>query len=244
MYLPKSLERIDQFAFYGCTDMKYLVVRPGLKVVGANAFKGCFKLNGIIVDGDVPVIDEGCRLAGSEVCRVFAVGCDADAFSDDAGNEWMSGCAVESCESIEEAIAICEVSRAKMFGNKLFDGLERALRIAAEGLLVGLSDTNEDIWRVDAFAAGLSKLVVMDKERDIKNFFEEYSAFSVDSGEKITATLCLSKGISISAEFKDGKLYRIMLSEGLKNAIRKGMEVGSEEFGAGEEDEAVLRWLR
>ena len=238
MFLPKNMRTIDKFAFLWCSDMRYLVVYPDLRVVGENAFKTGLSLKGIISLGGVPNLDIGFLPNADEHCTVFAVGCRRDVL-DVSRNE----CHVDCSKSLEEAIALCEKQESRRPSDNIFDGLERALRIAADGLLEDIADANISIGKLDGFVAHFPRLREMKNPNDIKKFLAKHSTTSIDIGFKMTAHFSVLNDIAIIAEFNEDRLTRFALSDGLKNAVRKGLKVGACDIGTEQVDESVLRWL-
>ena len=236
--LPHDLQYIDELAFDGCYDMQYLVIPSGFKNAGRSAFRDCYNLKRLIVVERFPGIDDEISICSNMPCTVFAVGNVQNEPVDSTCEGWLRGHSVEYCKSIEEAIAACDTSGKTGSNSEMFKGLEYVLRIAADGLVESIPDTNVPIWKVDAIAANLSKLMSMEDVNDIKKFFADYSATSIDAGDKFIAHICILNDLAITLEFKDDKLAKLTLSDGLKNVIRKKLE--SE---IGEIDESVLRWL-
>ena len=70
-------------------------------------------------------------------------------------------------------------------------------------------------------------------------YFFDHSQFASEVGVKITATFDVLKDISLTAEFKDGKLSKLVPSEGLQKAVRERLKIENVK-----PDESVLRWLR
>ena len=238
MFLPKNIRTIDKFAFSRCSDMRYLVVPPDLKIVGENAFQDCLSLKGIISLGGVPNLDEWLLPNADETCTVFAVACKRDVF-----DESRHDCHVDCVKSLEKAIAVCEKQDSKKSFDNIFEGLDLALRIAAESLLKDIADTNVSIWKLDGFIAHFPRLKEMKSVDDIKEYLAHHSTTSIDIGERMTAYFCILDDISIIADFKENRLTRLALSEGLRKAVRKGLEVGADSIGTEKVDGSVLRWL-
>lgn len=51
--LPESLEKIDQFVFYGCSSLKEINLPEGLTEIGKAAFSQCVGLRSVIIPGSV-----------------------------------------------------------------------------------------------------------------------------------------------------------------------------------------------
>lgn len=236
---PKNLQCIDKFAFSWCSDMKYLVVPPGLKHVGEDAFQNCFSLKGIIALGGVPNLDEGLLPNADVPYTIFAVGGGRD---ETCGSRHDFH--VDYGKSLEESIARCEKQESRKPSDNVFEGLDRVLRIAAEGLLEDIADTNIPIHKLDSFVAHFPRLREMKCAKDIKEYLMDHATTSIDSGLEVTAYFWILNDISIIAEFTEERLTRISLSENLKNAVRKGLEVGFDETKNIDVDETVLKWLK
>ena len=70
--LPKSLLRIEQYAFRGCSALKGSLVLPtGLKFIGYAAFQGCNSLEEVVLNENLEVIQgfafEGCSSLAQEI---------------------------------------------------------------------------------------------------------------------------------------------------------------------------------
>ncbi len=239
MLLPKKLQSIGASAFSCCYGMKYLVVHSQLKEVGGDAFRGCLNLKGIVVVGRLPalvydaLIEEDCERT------VFLVSHMHEAFNESNRAEGVGNRVVDTCGSVEEAVAVCGANTESLPEENLFAGLSHALKLAADGLVGGLPENHANVKSLDYFAGEMHKLTKMERAEAIKQYFFEHSQFVSDVGIKTTATFDILNDISITAEFKDGKLSKLDPSEGLQNAIREGMKIENVK-----PDESVLRWLR
>ena len=239
LQLPKKLLSIGTSAFSRCYDMKYLVVHPLLREVGVDAFQDCFSLKGVVVVDSPPVLDRGTLVEEVRECTVLVVPNAREAFDSSCREEWMRDCVVDSCESVEEAGAVFCAMKGTQPREDVFAGLEQALRLAADGLIAGLPANHANVKILDYYIGELHKLMGEEDVGAIKQYFFEHSQFASDVGVKITAIFDVLNDISIAAEFKDGKLSKLVPSEGLKNAIRVGMKIENVKT-----DESVLRWLR
>lgn len=241
--LPKSLQILDKFAFYGCYDMRYLVAYSELRKVGDSAFRNCHGLRGFIVEGMSPVVNDGSLIGGSGACTVFVVGDGKDVSVKKRHAVRGLHYVVKSSKTIEDAIAACDAGRMGGPENEIFRGLERALRIAAEGLISGLPENNARVAKLDALVANLDELKSIETKETIKKFLIGHSQFFGDSDDRMTADIDVFNDIGITAEFHGNLLVKLTMSEGLKNAIRKGLEVEAERNGLGALDD-VFRWLK
>ena len=243
MVLPKRMKRIDNFAFYGCYDLRYLVAGPELKKVGANAFRDCPNLRGFVVEGMSSAVNDGILTEGAGNCTVFVVGGGKNVPVKNDGAGRRLNCTFKVSKTIEDAIAICDEERTCEQENEMFRGLELTLRIAADGLVAGLPENNARIGGLDTLVARLPELKSMEGKESIKRFFIGHSQFFGDSGDKMTVDIDVLNDIRIMLEFKGDLLAKLTMSEGLKKAIRKGLEVETEMNGVGTLDD-VLRWLK
>ena len=55
--LPEGIERLESFAFFGCSSLKSLVLPASLKFVGNGALSGGF--DALYFKGDAPQVEEG-----------------------------------------------------------------------------------------------------------------------------------------------------------------------------------------
>ncbi len=240
MSLPKRLQCIDDFAFSRCYDMNHLIAHSELKRVGAKAFENCFNLRGVVFVGRPPDLDEESLLGENKERIVFAISSGHEPLAENYREEWMRGCKVELSGSVEEAVAVCNSLKRKDADDGMFSGLERALRLAAEGLVAGLPENNAEVGNLDAFAAELHKLKRTATKDDIRNFIIDHSRSWVDVGTKISANFDVPIiDVCVTAEFENDRLTKLVLSEGLKNAIREGLRIEGNV-----QDESVLRWLK
>ncbi len=56
--IPKTVKRIEMYAFYDCTGMTSVTLGEGLEEIGKGAFRDC-RLLGIITPNAVKMIKEG-----------------------------------------------------------------------------------------------------------------------------------------------------------------------------------------
>lgn len=259
---PESLVRIGQAAFCGCSRLKGVVLPRKFQKVGMNAFESCYDLAYIVMPFEITAIEEGAfrncfRLAGivdgrnsmdvGNDCLIdrngkyVMVSCgQANDLSVEDIRKKLNGAGVlPSYDSIDVAIAACGKRSKIEVCDKMYDGLERALRIAADGLLLENPDQIALVCKIDALGANLFKLAEMDNAHDIKDFLGQYASMSMDTDQNIIAYLSVPDDVAIMAEFNAGKLGKLDLSAGLKKLVREGSE-----NGAGIPDVGVLRWLR
>ena len=219
--LPGGLKDIADYAFYGCYDMKYVILKRGLNTLGASSFRNCVNLRGIVLE------------KGDGTYAVFPVLDGSAITADDITASWSGA----SYDSVEKALAACGENGIVCEGEGMFNCLNQALRMAADGLVDGLPDTASGILAIDVFAANISRLMQNASPEDVRNYFSCYSMTSVDVGDRITAKFDYLRNLAITAEFNEGKLSGIELSEELKTAVRAGMSMRGI-------DENVVRWLQ
>ena len=117
--IPKSVEKIDNSAFY-CSGIKTLVINNGAQYIGSGAFKDCKALERVILGNNVKKIDReafaGCILLESIILPTGLDVIGNDAFKDCVSlkseivlykESVISACAFEGCTSLE-SVKICK----------------------------------------------------------------------------------------------------------------------------------------
>jgi hypothetical protein len=56
--LPQGLQKIGDWAFYKCTELKEIALPAGLREIGPNAFSNCTKIGSVEIPSSVSVIEE------------------------------------------------------------------------------------------------------------------------------------------------------------------------------------------
>lgn len=222
---PNGIELVDEFTFYGCFDLRWLVFRSMPTKVGVGAFRDCHNLRGYVLSN---VSGSGFTLylvpPGREISKENICGAE---------------CLVGNYETVKDALlAVDKMTRAEAKKN-VFDGLEQALRIAADGMVDELPDRYYPVGKTDALAANLFRLSELDGVMAIKNFFTHHSSCSVDSGAELVVYLCVQSDIAISVKYNDGALVKLTLSDGLKDLIRRKLKRDNAAV-----ENRVLKWLR
>ena len=151
------------------------------------------------------------------------------------GDKWLVG----RYETVEEALAAAGKMCDTESDGGLLDGLERTLRIAADGMVDEMPDTFYPVGKIDAFTANLFKLSAQDSVQTIKGYFMNYSSTSVDVGDTMVADFSVLGDIAITVKFQGEKLTEIAFSDGLKNVVRRRLEKQN-----GRTDDSVLKWLK
>lgn len=221
--LPRCMETVDDFAFHGCYDLKRLVLHSVPEKIGTGAFRDCHSLKAYVLSV-VPRTNALYSVSSSGEILVENM-CSETGF-------------IGKYETVEEAFSIVDKMYKTEPEKGLFNGLEHALRIAADGMVDELSDMFYPIGKIDALAANLFKISTGDSSQTIKGYFTSHSSTSIDIGNKLEAYFSISDDIAITVEFHKEKLTRITLSDGLKNVIRRRLDRQNEKV-----DYSVLKWI-
>jgi hypothetical protein len=229
--LPRCMETVDDFAFLGCYDLKRLVLHSVPEKIGTGAFWDCHSLKAYVLSV-VPGTNALYSVSSSGEISVENI-CSEKGF-------------IGKYETVEEAFSIVDKMSKTEPEKGLFNGLEHALRIAADGMVDELPDTFYPIGKIDAFAANLFKISTGDSSQTIKGYFTSHSSTSIDIGNKLVAyffipmvaDFSIPSDIAITVEFHKEKLTRITLSDGLKNVIRRRLDRQNEKV-----DYSVLKWI-
>ena len=59
VYLPETVQTIEEYAFNGCTKLNYLSLSEGLVTIGSSAFQGCYSLTEVKLPGSVRKMGPG-----------------------------------------------------------------------------------------------------------------------------------------------------------------------------------------
>ena len=221
--LPMEIETVDEFSFYGCYDLRRLVLHSVPEKIGTGAFRDCHSLKAYVLSV-VPGTNALYSVSSSGEISVE--------------NMCSEKGLVGKYETVEEAFSIVDKMSKTELEKGLFNGLEHALRIAADGMVDELPDTFYPIGKIDALAANLFKISTGDSSQTIKGYFTSYSSTSIDIGNKLVADFSIPGDIAITVEFHKEKLTRITLSDGLKNVIRRRLDRQNEKV-----DYSVLKWI-
>lgn len=221
--LPRGMETVDDFAFHGCYDLKRLVLHSVPEKIGTGAFRDCHSLKAYVLS----------VVPGTNA--LYSVSSSGEILVENICSE--TGL-IGKYETVEEAFSIVDKMYKKEPEKGLFNGLEHALRIAADGMVDELPDTFYPIGKIDALAANLFKISTGDSSQTIKGYFTSYSSTSIDIGNKLLVDFSISDDIAITVEFYKEKLTRITLSDGLKNVIRRRLDRQNEKV-----DYSVLKWI-
>lgn len=221
--LPRGMETVDDFAFHGCYDLKRLVLHSVPEKIGTGAFRDCHSLKAYVLS----------VVPGTNA--LYSVSSSGEILVENICSE--TGL-IGKYETVEEAFSIVDKMYKKEPEKGLFNGLEHALRIAADGMVEELPDTFYPIGKIDALAANLFKISTGDSSQTIKGYFTSYSSTSIDIGNKLLVDFSISDDIAITVEFYKEKLIRITLSDGLKNVIRRRLDRQNEKV-----DYSVLKWI-
>ena len=222
--LPRMMENIDNFAFYCCYDLKCLVIHSVPLQIGVGAFRDCHNLREYVLTDPPKVtalysVPSNCEITVENICK----------------GEWLVG----SYGTVEDALLAADKKNKTKSDMGMLDGLERALRIAADGMVGEMPDAYYPVGKIDSLAANLFKLSAQDGVQKIKDYFKSYSSSSVDSGNTLVANLSMPGDIAITVEFHDEKLIKLTLSDGLKKLILKRLMQGNVLA-----DSNVLKWLK
>lgn len=221
--LPRCMETVDDFAFHGCYDLKWLVLHSVPEKIGTGAFRDCHSLKAYVLSV-VPGTNALYSVSSSGEILVENM-CSETGF-------------IGKYETVEEVFSIVDKMYKTEPEKGLFNGLEHALRIAADGMVDELPDMFYPIGKIDALAANLFKISTGDSSQTIKGYFTSHSSTSIDIGNKLEAYFSISDDIAITVEFHKEKLTRITLSDGLKNVIRRRLDRQNEKV-----DYSVLKWI-
>jgi hypothetical protein len=218
------METVDDFAFHGCYDLRRLVLHSVPEKIGTGAFRDCHSLKAYVLSV-VPGTNALYSVSSSGEISVE--------------NMCSEKGLVGKYETLEEAFSIVDKMYKTEPEKGLFNGLEHALRIAADGMVDELPDTFYPIGKIDALAANLFKISTGDSSQTIKGYFTSYSSTSIDIGNKLVADFSIPGDIAITVKFSDDRLSEISLSDGLKNVISRRLKRKNESA-----DESVLKWLK
>jgi hypothetical protein len=221
--LPRCMETVDDFAFLGCYDLKRLVLHSVPEKIGTGAFWDCHSLKAYVLS----------VVPGTNA--LYSVSSSGEILVENMCSE--TGL-IGKYETVEEAFSIVDKMYKTEPEKGLFNGLEHALRIAADGMVDELPDTFYPIGKIDALAANLFKISTGDSSQTIKGYFTSHSSTSIDIGNKLVADFSVPGDIAITVEFYKEKLTRITLSDGLKNVIRRRLKQKNEKA-----DYSVLKWI-
>ena len=221
--LPRCMETVDDFAFHGCYDLKRLVLHSVPEKIGTGAFRDCHSLKAYVLS----------VVPGTNA--LYSVSSSGEILVENICSE--TGL-IGKYETVEEAFSIVDKMYKKEPEKGLFNGLEHALRIAADGMVDELPDTFYPIGKIDALAANLFKISTGDSSQTIKGYFTSHSSTSIDIGNKLVADFSIPGDIAITVEFHKEKLTRITLSDGLKKVIRRRLDRQNEKV-----DYSVLKWI-
>lgn len=221
--LPRCMETVDDFAFHGCYDLKRLVLHSVPEKIGTGAFRDCHSLKAYVLSVD------------SRTNALYSVSSSGEILVENMCSETGF---IGKYETVEEAFSIVDKIYKTEPEKGLFNGLEHALRIAADGMVDELPDTFYPIGKIDALAANLFKISTGDPSQTIKGYFTSHSSTSIDIGNKLVADFSIPGDIAITVEFHKEKLTRITLSDGLKNVIRRRLDRQNEKV-----DYSVLKWI-
>lgn len=221
--LPMEIETVDEFAFYGCYDLRRLVLHSVSEKIGTGAFRDCHSLKAYVLS----------VVPGTNA--LYSVSSSGEILVENMCSE--TGL-IGKYETVEEAFSIVDKMYKTEPEKGLFNGLEHALRIAADGMVDELPDTFYPIGKIDALAANLFKISTGDSSQTIKGYFTSHSSTSIDIGNKLVADFSIPGDIAITVEFHKEKLTRITLSDGLKNVIRRRLDRQNEKV-----DYSVLKWI-
>ena len=221
--LPRCMETVDDFAFHGCYDLKRLVLHSVPEKIGTGAFRDCHSLKAYVLS----------VVPGTNA--LYSVSSSGEILVENICSE--TGL-IGKYETVEEALSFVDKMYKTESEKGLFNGLEHALRIAADGMVDELPDTFYPIGKIDALAANLFKISTGDSSQTIKGYFTSYSSTSIDIGNKLVADFSIPGDIAITVEFHKEKLTRITLSDGLKKVIRRRLDRQNEKV-----DYSVLKWI-
>lgn len=221
--LPRCMETVDDFAFHGCYDLRRLVLHSVPEKIGTGAFRDCHSLKAYVLS----------VVPGTNA--LYSVSSSGEIFVENMCSE--TGL-IGKYETVEEAFSIVDKMYKTEPEKGLFNGLEHALRIAADGMVDELPDTFYPIGKIDALAANLFKISTGDSSQTIKGYFTSHASTSIDIGNKLVADFYILGDIAITVEFHKEKLTRITLSDGLKNVIRRRLDRQNEKV-----DYSVLKWI-
>ena len=221
--LPMEIETVDEFSFYGCYDLRRLVLHSVPEKIGTGAFRDCHSLKAYVLS----------VVPGTNA--LYSVSSSGEILVENMCSE--TGL-IGKYKTVEEAFSIVDKMYKTEPEKGLFNGLEHALRIAADGMVDELPDTFYPIGKIDALAANLFKISTGDSSQTIKGYFTSHSSTSIDIGNKLVADFSIPGDIAITVEFHKEKLTRITLSDGLKNVIRRRLKQKNEKA-----DYSVLKWI-
>lgn len=237
--LPNELEYIGENAFYCCYDLKYLFVHSPIDLIGMDLFRNCFSLKGCVVS--VPIVTAlGEDSSSGEICQYvvysFPDG-DGPALGNESGAKrcWRR---TGSYGSAGEAIVAIDRMGSAAPNRLMFEGLAEALKVGADGLIETDPNLYKVAFKLDAFSANMYRLCRANSADEQKKYFIRYSSTSVDNGDKLIANFDFSGKISMVVEFAEGKISGLILSSGLKDAMRKGMEIGN-----AEKSDKLIKWM-
>lgn len=219
---PKGMEVIDEFAFYGCYDLKMLILHSSPKRIDTGAFRNCHNLRRYIFSDS----------SGTNALYSLPYYYEFQ-IENFCVDKWLVG----NYKTLEEALSAADATYKTPSCKVFFKGLDKALRIAADGMVDMMPDVAYPVGTIDSLSANLFKLSPQDGARSIKDFFKGYSLTSVDGGDSMR--FFFSYGIEITLEFRDNNIVRLRLSEGLKDVIRRRLKQKKEIA-----DSSVLKWLQ
>ena len=247
--LPDTLQTIDACAFRGCLSLRSLIIPSGLKQIDKYSLDGCRQLSAIVVLGELPVANaELLNAATDDVVLYYACINQTKKSTPSNGYAWTNGLSIITCASIEEATRLFE-RKTNLTRQDQSMGLKDALRIAVEGF--SSCPDKVAVIHLNECAKNFPNAWYGAKPDEFVSCFKRFSSRStVLSGKDKTGTCIVSasanfgkyggRDVAIDVAFENDKAVGIMLSEGLKDGIRLGLNADG---GKTEGKMAILKWL-